>query len=135
MGKVESIHVPHLGGIDAAYQLSREYDQSKPTLVLVNAFTVTSEIFRAQLDSSLADSVNLLAIEPLGHGQTATSREQWTYWDSAEMNLQVLEALGIRKAFALGLSQGGWIAVQMALMQPDRVSRFFSVELSITDIL
>lgn len=121
MVSTKIVRVPHLGGIDAAYQMSREYDQAKPTLVLVNAFTVTSELFRSQLDSKLADNINLIAIEPLGHGQTTTSREQWTYWDSAEMNMQVLEALGIRKAFALGVSQGGWIAIQMALIQPDRV--------------
>lgn len=35
------------------------------------------------------------------------------------MNLQVLEALGIKKAFVLGTSQGGWITVRMALLGPD----------------
>lgn len=34
------------------------------------------------------------------------------------MNLQVLEALGIKKAFVLGTSQGGWITVRMALLGP-----------------
>lgn len=121
MTNTKIVRVPHLGGIDAAYQMAREYDQAKPTIVLVNAFTMTSELFRPQLDSGVADEFNLIAIEPLGHGQTTTSREQWTYWDSAQMNMQVLEALGIRKVFALGVSQGGWIAIQMALIQPDRV--------------
>lgn len=35
------------------------------------------------------------------------------------MNLQVLEALGIKKAFVLGTSQGGWITVRMALLGPN----------------
>jgi len=35
------------------------------------------------------------------------------------MNLQVMDALGISKAFVLGTSQGGWITVQMALV--DRI--------------
>ena len=116
------IHVPHLGGIDAAYQMPRAYDSSKPTLVLVNAFTTSSELYRAQFnDSKLAEEMNLIAIELLGHGQTRTTREQWTYWDTAEMNLQVLDALHINKAFILGTSQGGWVTVQMALLRPDKV--------------
>lgn len=42
-------------------------------------------------------------------------------WDTAEMNLQVMDKLGIEKAFVLGTSQGGWICVRMALMAPERV--------------
>jgi pimeloyl-ACP methyl ester carboxylesterase len=37
------------------------------------------------------------------------------------MNLQVMDALGIKKAFVLGTSQGGWITVRMALLEPDRI--------------
>jgi pimeloyl-ACP methyl ester carboxylesterase len=98
------------------------YDATKPTLVLVNSFTTSADLYRKQYDDkALTDSMNLLAIELLGHGQTRTKRENWTYWDTAEMNLQVLDALGIEKAFVLGTSQGGWITVRMALMQPEKV--------------
>jgi microsomal epoxide hydrolase len=37
------------------------------------------------------------------------------------MALQVMDKLGIEKAFALGTSQGGWIVTRMALLAPDRV--------------
>jgi len=37
------------------------------------------------------------------------------------MNHQVIEALGIKKAFVLGTSQGGWITVRMALLAPDKI--------------
>lgn len=116
------INVPHLGGIEAAYQMPEAYDSNKPTLVLVNAFTTSSELYRAQFsDSRLTDQMNLVAIELLGHGQTRTAREQWTYWDTAEMNLQVLDALKVDRAFVLGTSQGGWVTVQMALLRPEKV--------------
>ncbi|KAJ5197737.1 uncharacterized protein N7498_006854 [Penicillium cinerascens] len=122
MPNTKTIRVPHLGGIDAAYQMPWEYDRSKPTVVLVNAFTTSSELYREQFeDSDLAGQMNLVAIEMLGHGQTRTAREHWTYWDTAEMNLQVLDALGIDRAFVLGTSQGGWITVQMALLQPEKI--------------
>lgn len=100
--------------------MPRPYDKSKPTLVLVNSFTTSSELYRGQYaNEELNKAMNLISIELLGHGQTRTKAETFTYWDTAIMNLQVLSALGIPKAFVLGTSQGGWITVRMALLGPD----------------
>jgi len=117
----KTIEVAHLGGTQAGYQMPKEYDSSKPTLVLINSFTTDSELYRAQFeDKRLTDQMNLIAIEPYGHGQTRTKSKQFTYWDTAMMALQVLEALGIKKGvYALGTSQGGWIVARMALLAPD----------------
>lgn len=116
------VTVPHLGGISASYYMPSSYDSSKPTLVLVNSFTTSADLYTSQYeDQKLLSAMNLLAIELLGHGQTRTKRENWTYWDTAIMNVQVLDILGIEKAFVLGTSQGGWVTVRMALMAPERV--------------
>ncbi len=122
MSNAETITVPHLGTSTIGYQLGKAYDASLPTLVMVNSFTTSVELFRPQFaDERLAATANLLAIEPYGHGRTRASYEQFTYWDSALANLQVLDALGIREAFVLGTSQGGWIAARMAMLAPDTV--------------
>ncbi len=119
----QTVEVPHLGGIRASYHMPYPYDSSKPTLVLVNSFTINAKLYTPQYaNKSLTDAMNLLAIEPLGHGGTrALKVENWTYWDTAIMNLQVMEQLGVEKAFVLGTSQGGWITVRMALLAPDKV--------------
>lgn len=125
MSNTKTIHVPHLGGILAGYQVSMPYDASKPTLVLVNSFTTSSDLYQSQYqNTAITSKINLLAIELLGHGQTRTKSENFTYWDTAIMNLQVMEALGVKRAFVLGTSQGGWITVRMALLAPDRVCQF-----------
>ncbi|KAK7422753.1 hypothetical protein QQZ08_009378 [Neonectria magnoliae] len=123
MAATTTIRVPHLGGITAGYRVSGEgIDTAKPTVVLVNSMCTTSSLFNAQFTSkTLTDAVNLLAIEPLGHGATSSPVEHFTYWDSALMSLQVMEALGVPKAFALGTSQGGWIVTRMALLAPDKI--------------
>ncbi|KAI4178066.1 MAG: hypothetical protein L6R41_008543 [Letrouitia leprolyta] len=122
MSNTKTIHVPHLGGILAGYQVSMPYDASKPTLVLVNSFTTSSDLYQSQYqNTAITSKINLLAIELLGHGQTRTKSENFTYWDTAIMNLQVMEALGVKRAFVLGTSQGGWITVRMALLAPDRI--------------
>jgi pimeloyl-ACP methyl ester carboxylesterase len=129
MPNTRTVEVSHLGGITAAYQTPSSQpsiDKSKPTLILVNSFTTSSELYRSQYDNkALTDAMNLVSIELLGHGQTRTKRENWTYWDTAEMNLQVMEKLGIEKAFVLGTSQGGWICTRMALLAPERVSYMY----------
>lgn len=122
MSNAETITVPHLGTSTIGYKLGKAYDASLPTLVMVNSFTTSVEQYRPQFaDEKLTATANLLAIEPYGHGQTRASYEQFTYWDSAIANLQVLDALDIPEAFILGTSQGGWIATRMAILAPGTV--------------
>ncbi|KAF9886705.1 hypothetical protein FE257_011219 [Aspergillus nanangensis] len=123
MAATQTIQVPHLGGIKAGYAFSNDaYDPSKPTCVLINSMCMTVSLYKAQFqDSKLTDVMNLLAIEPLGHGSTSCPSEHFSYWDTAIMALQVLDHFGIDKAFALGTSQGGWMVARMALLAPERI--------------
>lgn len=121
---MKTLRVPHLGGIQVGYRSSREVlDHSKPTLVLFNPFTTTVDYYLPEFNNeALTSAANLVAIEPLGHGQTFTLKaETFTYWDTAIMALQALDKLSVEKAFAAGTSQGGFIAARMALLAPDRV--------------
>ncbi|MDP5185136.1 alpha/beta hydrolase [Blastococcus sp. BMG 814] len=122
MSATEAIQIPHLGGSNIGYRFGRPYDPSLPTLVMVNSFTTSVELYRPQFaDEQLSTTANLLAIEPYGHGQTRAAYAQFTYWDTAVAALQVLDALGIPDAFVLGTSQGGWIAARMAMLAPGTV--------------
>lgn len=123
MAATETITIPHLGGIKAGYRLSADkIDSTKPTYVLLNSMCMTSALYNAQFsNTALTSAANLVAIEPLGHGATSCPTEHFTYWDSAVMALQVMDNLGLEKAYALGTSQGGWIVTRMALLAPDRV--------------
>lgn len=52
------------------------YDSSKPTLIMVNSFTMSSELYREQYaNKELTNKMNLLATDLLGHGQTRTENE------------------------------------------------------------
>jgi pimeloyl-ACP methyl ester carboxylesterase len=117
------VNVSHLGGITVGYKLAKPLVGSKATLIMIAGFSATSTLFKPQLtDPSLQQYMNLLALEPLGHGATKTKSPAWSIWDSAYAFVQVMDALGIKKAFVLGASQGGFLAAQMALYAPDRVS-------------
>ena len=116
------IDIPHLGGSKIGCRFSSNFNPDLPTLVLVNSFTTSSELYLKQFaDERMTSKANLIAMEPFGHGASRAPNEQFTYWDSAIANIQVLEKLGITSAFALGTSQGGWIVMRMALLAPDLI--------------
>jgi pimeloyl-ACP methyl ester carboxylesterase len=119
------INVTHLGALNVGYRLSNNaVDPAKPTLVCLNSMCMTTALFDAQFaDTNLTNAMNILAIEPLGHGSTSfpSKASHFTYWDSAIVALEVMTALHISKAFVLGTSQGGWMVVRMALLAPERV--------------
>ena len=53
-GKPETVSVPHLGGSTISYKFGKPYDPSLPTLVMINSFTTSMELYRAQFaDSAL----------------------------------------------------------------------------------
>lgn len=118
----QTIAVPHLGGSVVGATFGRPYNPELPTLVMINSYTTSAELYGPQFsDTALNDAANLLALEPYGHGRTRSTYQHFTYWDSAIANLQALSALDIPSAFVLGTSQGGWIAARMALLVPEVV--------------
>ncbi|KIW21198.1 hypothetical protein PV08_01778 [Exophiala spinifera] len=126
----KTLHVSHLGGIQVGYRASEEIlDHSKPTLVLFNPFTVTADYYIPEFENeSLLQAANLVALEPLGHGDTFPQKvENFTYWDSAIMALEALDKLGVERVFVAGTSQGGWIAVRMALVAPTRITGIVAI--------
>ncbi|KAK5231620.1 hypothetical protein LTR72_000804 [Exophiala xenobiotica] len=120
----KTLRLDLLGGVQVGYRASGDkLDRSKPTLVLFNPFTTTADYYLPEFENkALLDAANLVAIEPLGHGQSKLEKgETFTYWDSAAMALGTLDRLGVQEAFAAGTSQGGWIAARMALLAPERI--------------
>ncbi len=57
-----------------------------------------------------------------GHGQTESTDDAFTYWDSANDLLGLLDHLGVERAVLAGMSQGGYLSLRAALAAPDRVS-------------
>ncbi|MEE8601070.1 alpha/beta fold hydrolase [Euzebya tangerina] len=131
--QTETVTIPHLD-TTMAYSLAGPLDQSRPTLVLVNSFTTSAELYRPQFaDDALTSTANLLAIELFGHGRTRSPSRHFTYWDTALANLQVMDALGIDRAFVLGTSQGGWVTARMAMLAPDRIQGIMPLGTSMDD--
>ena len=80
--ETQTVTVPHLGSSIIGYKFGRSYNADLPTLVLVNSFSTSVELYRPQfVDEELSKAVNLLAVEPYGHGETRATYADFTYWD------------------------------------------------------
>lgn len=89
-------------------------------LVLGHGFFLDSTVF-APLAAGLGREWRVIGWDARGHGGTADDGQPFDYWDLARDLLGLLDALGLERAVAGGISQGGFIALRAALLAPERV--------------
>jgi pimeloyl-ACP methyl ester carboxylesterase len=78
------------------------------------------EMFAAQVQA-LAPEFRVITWDERGHGETEFDGQPFTYWDSAQDCLGLLDHLGIETAVLGGMSQGGFLSMRAALLHPERV--------------
>lgn len=78
---------------------------------------------RSMFDSVIAQlpGVRHVIWDQRGHG-VVDADEPFTYWDSANDAVAILDHLGVESAIFAGWSQGSFIALRAALQAPDRVA-------------
>ncbi|MEV6767177.1 alpha/beta fold hydrolase [Nocardia sp. NPDC051030] len=62
------------------------------------------------------------------HGRTDDDGALYTYWDSADDLLGLLDHLGIERAVLAGHSQGGFLSLRAALRAPERVEALVLID-------
>ncbi|CAO2654480.1 Nn.00g112130.m01.CDS01 [Neocucurbitaria sp. VM-36] len=132
---MQTVDLDILGGTTLSYHHTPQPPNPlQPTLLLLPSFATTVEIFHYQLTNPhLAKSTNMLAINPLGHGKTRTQASEWTNQDSAKTCLAALDALDISGRISIaGLGHGAYLAVQIALLAPERVAGLIPISASLS---
>jgi pimeloyl-ACP methyl ester carboxylesterase len=72
--------------------------------------------------AALTSSYRCISWDERGHGRTATDTlAPFTYYDSANDLVGLLEHLGVKQAVLAGMSQGGFLSLRCALKHPQRV--------------
>ncbi|MGW2662385.1 alpha/beta fold hydrolase [Nocardia tengchongensis] len=95
---------------------------SGPTLLLAHGFFMDESMFDPMRESLAAAGINLVTVDARCHGRTQSpDGEPFSYWDLAADGLAVLDELGIEQAVVGGMSQGGYSALRMALLAPERI--------------
>ncbi len=91
-----------------------------PPVILAHGFLMDREMFAPQVEA-LAPEFRVITWDERGFGETEFDGEPFTYWDSARDCLALLDHLGIERAVVGGMSQGGFLSLRAALLEPDRV--------------
>lgn len=72
----------------------------------------------------LAEHFRVITMDCRGHGQSDKPQAEGAYGiNMVEDVVRLMDRLGIRSARIVGYSMGGMIALKLAVMHPDRVSR------------
>lgn len=91
-----------------------------PAVVLLHSFLMDTTMWAPQV-AVFGDGYRLVAVDERGHGGTP-AEGPFDYWDVARDVFAVLDRLEIDTAAVIGTSQGGFVALRMALLAPGRVT-------------
>lgn len=101
-------------------------DASKPVLLFSHGFLMDHSMFDAQVEA-LSNTYRCIRWDERGFGATVAT-EAFTYWDSADDAVGVLDHLGVQKAVFIGMSQGGYLSLRAALAHQDRVQALVLID-------
>ncbi|MFQ5458566.1 MAG: alpha/beta fold hydrolase [Myxococcota bacterium] len=78
------------------------------------------EMFVHQV-KALSKNYRCINVDYRNHGKSGTVCKEWTLYDYVDDNIALAEHLGIASAHWVGLSQGGMMAMRLALKRPELV--------------
>ncbi len=90
-----------------------------PALVFSHGFLMDRTMFDAQIEV-LSENHRCVTWDERGFGDTPVEGP-FTYWDSADDAIGLMDHLGIDQAVLIGMSQGGYLSLRAAMAYPDRV--------------
>jgi 3-oxoadipate enol-lactonase len=91
-----------------------------PIVVFSHGIMMDHAMFELQIEA-LKDRYRCISWDQRGHGATE-SGGSFTYWDSAHDLSVLLDLREVPRAFLVGMSQGGFVHLRLALTEPERVA-------------
>jgi 3-oxoadipate enol-lactonase len=98
----------------------------RPVVVFSHGLLMNHTMFAAQV-AALRDAYRLVTWDERGHGE-AEHDGNWSYWDSADDVLALLDHLAVEQAVLAGMSQGGFLSLRAALGAPERVRALILID-------
>ncbi len=106
-----------INGLDLYYE---DTGGSGPALLFSHGFLMDREMWAPQV-AALRGRYRRIAWDERGFGRTGPVDQPFSYWDSARDALGLLQHLNLVSATWIGLSQGAFLAMRAALLEPARV--------------
>lgn len=115
-------HLP-INGLKLYYEVHGELGKSRtaPLLLMAGSFQSTDSM--KPWVAAFAARRPVILFDPQGHGRTADTSRKMTYEQFADDAAALLRALKVERADAMGYSQGGEVALRLALHHPRLVNK------------
>ncbi|MFN0251702.1 MAG: alpha/beta fold hydrolase [Kofleriaceae bacterium] len=101
-------------------------DATRPPVVLLHGGMGNSDHFGFQMPA-LVDKFWVIVVDSRGQGRSSLSKGGLTYHAMGTDVLAVMDTLKVTKTSLAGWSDGGAIALDLAITAPDRVNRVFMI--------
>ena len=119
-------HLP-INGLSLYHEVHGELGTSTtcPLLLIPGAFMGTDSM--TSWVSAFAGQRTVIVFDQQGHGRTPDTSREMSYEQFADDAATLLRALKVERADVMGYSQGGGVALQLALRHPALVSKLVSL--------
>lgn len=119
-------HLP-INGLDLYYEVHGDVTSTTtpPLLLIPGAFMATNSM--ASWVGAFAESRAVIVFDQQGHGRTPDTGREMSYEQFADDAAALLTALKVERAAVLGYSQGGGVALQLAIRHPTLVDKLVSM--------
>ncbi|MFM0074480.1 alpha/beta hydrolase [Paraburkholderia sediminicola] len=94
-------------------------DSGAPVVVFSHGFLMDGDMFQPNI-AELRNEFRCVVWDQRGFGATGATTRAFSYWDSAQDLIALLDHLEVASASLVGMSQGGFISMRAALLEPDR---------------
>ncbi len=108
--------IAHVNGVDLSYE---DVGKGFP-VIFGHSLVWDGEMFVHQV-KALSEKYRCINVDYRNHGKSGAVLEAWDFDAHVADNIALAEHLGIRQAHWVGLSQGGMMAMRLALERPDLV--------------
>ena len=119
-------HLP-INGLTLYYEVYGPLGKSKtaPLLLIPGAFQSTDSM--KPWVTAFAAKRSVIVFDQQGHGRTADTSRKMSYEQFGDDAAALLRALKVERADVMGYSQGGGVALQLALRHPTLVNKLVSL--------
>jgi pimeloyl-ACP methyl ester carboxylesterase len=126
MAPSRSGHLP-VNGLQLYYEVHGELGASgtAPLLLIPGAFLSTDSM--KEWVTGFASRRPVIVFDQQGHGRTPDTPRSMSYEQFGDDAAALLQALGAERADVMGYSQGGGVALQLALRHPQLVTKLVTM--------